>query len=181
MVFTKPRLMFVALCVVCCVASNESSAYGAPHPRVTGAEAARRLQGLVERHRLLKAQLPVRQVSELDRLARRVKSGLFANLQAGRLFESAQTLVHEEMPGLPQAQSRALAWYCLNEIVSEGAAESADLQNRTMQMQETQMSFNLQYLQLQSQMQSENQNYTELSNIMKNMDDTEKNTVGNLK
>ena len=33
--------------------------------------------------------------------------------------------------------------------------------------QETQMSFNLQYLQLQSQMQAENKSYTAVSNIMK--------------
>jgi hypothetical protein len=39
----------------------------------------------------------------------------------------------------------------------------------TRQMQEMQMSFNLQYLQLQSQMQNENRSCTAISNIMKTM------------
>jgi DNA repair exonuclease SbcCD ATPase subunit len=51
----------------------------------------------------------------------------------------------------------------------------------TQQMQETQMSFNLQYLQLQSQMQNENRAYTAVSNIMKTKHDTVKNSISNLR
>jgi hypothetical protein len=55
------------------------------------------------------------------------------------------------------------------------------LLDATKQMQETQMSFNLQYLQLQSQMQSENRSYTAVSNIMKTKHDTVKNSIGNIR
>jgi hypothetical protein len=49
------------------------------------------------------------------------------------------------------------------------------------EMEETQMSFNLQYLQLQSQMQKENRAYTAVSNIMKTKHDTVKNSINNVK
>jgi hypothetical protein len=55
------------------------------------------------------------------------------------------------------------------------------LVNETRQMEETQMSFNLQYLQLQSQMQSENRSYTAVSNIMKTKHDTVKNSISNIR
>jgi hypothetical protein len=46
---------------------------------------------------------------------------------------------------------------------------------------ETQMAFNLQYLQLQSQMQHENRSYTAVSNIMKTKHDTVKNSISNIR
>jgi hypothetical protein len=70
---------------------------------------------------------------------------------------------------------------------SRAAAEAAKgmsqdrLLNATKQMQETQMSFNLQYLQLQSQMQHENRSYTAISNIMKTKHDTVKNSISNVR
>ncbi|MBZ5548150.1 MAG: hypothetical protein LAO22_09405 [Acidobacteriia bacterium] len=51
----------------------------------------------------------------------------------------------------------------------------------TRQMQETQMSFNLQYLQLQNQMQNENRSYTAVSNILKTKHDTVKNSINNIR
>jgi hypothetical protein len=66
-----------------------------------------------------------------------------------------------------------------------GAAAGGDSQTQllaaTKQMQETQMSFNLQYLQLQSQMQHENRSYTAVSNIMKTKHDTVKNSISNIR
>jgi hypothetical protein len=66
-----------------------------------------------------------------------------------------------------------------------GAAAGGDSQGQllaaTKQMQETQMSFNLQYLQLQSQMQDENRSYTAISNIMKTKHDTVKNSISNIR
>jgi hypothetical protein len=53
--------------------------------------------------------------------------------------------------------------------------------NATKQMQETQMSFNLQYLQLQNAMQNENRQYTAVSNIMKTKHGTAKNAIGNIR
>ena len=70
---------------------------------------------------------------------------------------------------------------------SRAAAEAAKgmsqdrLLNATKLMQETQMSFNLQYLQLQSQMQHENRSYTAVSNIMKTKHDTVKNSISNVR
>lgn len=55
------------------------------------------------------------------------------------------------------------------------------LLDATRQMQETQMSFNLQYLQLQNQMQNENRSYTAVSNIMKTKHDTVKNSISNIR
>jgi septal ring factor EnvC (AmiA/AmiB activator) len=60
-------------------------------------------------------------------------------------------------------------------------AGQSQLLDATKQMQETQMSFNLQYLQLQSQMQHENRSYTAISNIMKTKHDTVKNSISNVR
>jgi hypothetical protein len=55
------------------------------------------------------------------------------------------------------------------------------LLNATSQMQETQMSFNLQYLQLQNSMQNENRQFTMVSNIMKTKHDTVKSSISNIR
>jgi hypothetical protein len=62
-----------------------------------------------------------------------------------------------------------------------GQSSEQSLIQATKEMQETQMSFNLQYLQLQSQMQTENRSYTAVSNIMKTKHDTMKNTIANIR
>jgi hypothetical protein len=49
------------------------------------------------------------------------------------------------------------------------------------QLQESQTSLNLQYLQLQAQMQNENRQYTAVSNIMKTKHDTVKNSISNIR
>ncbi len=64
---------------------------------------------------------------------------------------------------------------------SAGGNSQNQLLSATKQMQETQMSFNLQYLQLQSQMQHENRAYTAISNIMKTKHDTVKNSISNIR
>jgi hypothetical protein len=51
----------------------------------------------------------------------------------------------------------------------------------TKEMEQAQMSFNLQYLQLQSQMQNESRAYTALSNLMKTKHDTVKNSISNVR
>lgn len=65
-------------------------------------------------------------------------------------------------------------------LVNSNASRST-LVEATEQMQEAQMSFNLQYLQLQSQMQKENRSYTAISNIMKTKHDTAKNSISNIR
>ena len=57
----------------------------------------------------------------------------------------------------------------------------SQLLDATKSMQETQMSFNIQYLQLQNQMQHENRSYTAISNIMKTKHDTVKNSISNIR
>jgi len=66
-------------------------------------------------------------------------------------------------------------------IDSAGGDSQQQLLQATKQMEEIQMSFNLQYLQLQSQMQNENRSYTALSNIMKTKHDTVKNSISNVR
>jgi lysyl-tRNA synthetase class II len=67
------------------------------------------------------------------------------------------------------------------ELVAQLASSQAQLLEATKQMQETQMSFNLQYLQLQQAMQNENRQFTAVSNIMKTKHDTVKNSISNIR
>lgn len=62
-----------------------------------------------------------------------------------------------------------------------GGDSQSQLLAATKQMQETQMSFNLQYLQLQSAMQAENRSYTAISNILRTKHDTVKNSINNIR
>jgi hypothetical protein len=66
-------------------------------------------------------------------------------------------------------------------LAAQGGGSQSQLLAATKNMQETQMSFNLQYLQLQSQMQHENRSYTAISNIMKTKHDTVKNSINNVR
>lgn len=62
-----------------------------------------------------------------------------------------------------------------------GIIDQTQLLRATKQMQEVQMSFNLQYLQLQSQMQNENRQFSMVSNIMKTKHETVKNSISNIR
>ena len=88
-----------------------------------------------------------------------------------QLFEASATLHERANAGLAHFFAQAEA----------GAGGDDKLLAATKQMQETQMSFNLQYLQLQSQMQHENRSYTAISNIMKTKHDTVKNSISNIR
>ena len=61
-----------------------------------------------------------------------------------------------------------------------GGSSQAQLMQATQGMQEMQMSFNMQYLQLQNSMQNDNRQFTMVSNIMKTKHDTVKNTISNI-
>lgn len=67
-----------------------------------------------------------------------------------------------------------------NAINATGGSTGA-LMDQTKQMQEMQMSFNLQYLNLQNSMQNESRQFTMVSNIMKTKHDTVKNTISNVR
>jgi hypothetical protein len=62
---------------------------------------------------------------------------------------------------------------------SNGATEA--LFAAIKQMQEMQMSFNLQYLMLQNKISHENRQFSMVSNIMKNKHDTAKNSINNIR
>ena len=62
-----------------------------------------------------------------------------------------------------------------------GGDSQAQLMVATRQMQEMNMSFNLQYLMLQQKMQSDNRQFTLMSNIMKTKHDTAKNAINNVR
>jgi hypothetical protein len=64
-----------------------------------------------------------------------------------------------------------------------GAAPGSqqDLLNQTKGMQEMAQSFNLQYLQLQEKMQSENRSFSTVSNVMKTKHDTAKSSISNVR
>jgi hypothetical protein len=87
------------------------------------------------------------------------------NASHKRLYDSAQQLM-----GMLQDFRRRI-----------GSGNRDQVLAAIKQMQETQMSFNLQYLQLQSQMQNENRSYTAVSNIMKTKHDTVKNSINNVR
>jgi arginine decarboxylase-like protein len=64
---------------------------------------------------------------------------------------------------------------------TQRGSATPQLMNATREMQEMNMSFNLQYLQLQQKMQSDNRKFTTISNIMKTKHDTAKNAINNVR
>lgn len=134
----------------------------------------------------LSAELP----RVLDLITRshntRVKTALQQEVEAAQAAHSTLDDSHahgarlqEELVRGVDAFRRGVAGY-LSQVAAGGSSEQ-QLAEATRQMQETQMSFNLQYLQLQSQMQHENRSYTAVSNIMKTKHDTVKNSISNIR
>jgi hypothetical protein len=90
--------------------------------------------------------------------------------------------------GMPACARAATALAAYNEATNQLARAAATLDAAgdklvaaTKQMQETRLSFNYQYLQLQTKMQHENLTYTAISNIMKTKHDTVKNSISNIR
>jgi hypothetical protein len=129
-----------------------------------------RLAALRAEHRRAKAALPQEQQLQLDQLAHMVKGRLFAKPLDGDVLASTTQLVSEIVPGLSDVEAEGIAHYVL------GAIASGPVQNA-----ETQMSFNLQYLQLLSQMQAANRDYEAISAVLKTKHDTVKNSIGNVR
>ena len=67
------------------------------------------------------------------------------------------------------------------EANAANGSESSQLMLATKKMQEMNQSFNLQYLQLQQKLQSDNRQFTLMSNIMKTKHDTAKNAINNVR
>jgi Ulp1 family protease len=94
---------------------------------------------------------------------------------------SKSKLSKELARSIKEVNEKSMKFYKKIETLANSPDGSADLLAATQEMQETQMSFNLQYLQLQSQMQHENRSYTAVSNIMKTKHDTVKNSISNIR
>jgi hypothetical protein len=62
-----------------------------------------------------------------------------------------------------------------------GGSSTQSLMDQTKAMQEMQMSFNLQYLNLQNKMQNENRQFSTISNVIKTKHDTAKNAINNVR
>ena len=103
-----------------------------------------------------------------------------------QLIAEARAAVADMLRLAVTPQEKALAERD-RQVVERAAAllarreSEAELGAGTRRMQEARMSFNLQYLQLQSQMQHENRSYTAVSNIMKTKHDTVKNSISNVR
>jgi hypothetical protein len=126
----------------------------------------------------------------------------FARQQIGKLERTAKTLLELAEQPLPAGLSTselkeakrysvwlknssrkfsnlANQWQAdLNKILQ---SRLTDLATATKNMQEMNMSFNLQYLMLQNKISHENRQFTLVSNIMKNKHDTAKNSINNVR
>jgi hypothetical protein len=155
----------VGLCSMCAVAADLPSVKRAP-------ETSAAISAFAASHERVKDRLPAADRAVLDEMSARVRRALPRN---AHLPEDARRILAIAMPGLTGSEIEALANY------ATGEASQSSLMQATQQMQETQMSFNLQYLQLQNQMQNENRQITMVSNIMKTKLDTMKNSIANIR
>jgi len=148
----------------------------------------KRLRTLIDQHQRVRARLPAEYRNTLDRLTALARKNLVARISNTDVFDATSAFVHKHIPEFTNEELRTMTDYVLGGIAAgdpigaaAGGSSQDDLLNATKQMQETQMSFNLQYLQLQSQMQNENRSYTAISNIMKTKHDTVKNSINNVR
>jgi hypothetical protein len=149
-------------------AVSSSNAKVAPAALTSGQAA--KLAAARSQHLKAKAGLPPEQQLQLDRVALAVKGKLLAGLTGGDLLASATQLVSETVPDLDGAEAESIAKYALAAIASG-----------TQRNSETQMSFNLQYLELLSQMQELNRDYEALGEILKAKHDEVENSIGNVR
>jgi hypothetical protein len=133
-----------------------------------------------------RSSLPAPSRAVLDKLAVKLISAPTIPVH-GNLIDRCVSLLQEVAPALSAGERQALAFYTLAAAASgvlgapaTGGDTTGALMNATQQMQMAQMSFNLQYLQLQNEMQNENRQYTTVSNVMKTKHDTVKNTISNI-
>lgn len=96
-------------------------------------------------------------------------------------FKRAAAIQPDAKPQTP-ADQQALESYdrWLNAKSAE-AGELAAQGERALSQPDLQMSFNLQYVALQSRLQQESRSFTMVSNIMKTKHDTAKNSISNVR
>jgi len=151
----------------------------APPPSARSSETSVAVSNFAASHQRIKAKLTPEDREILDQLSAKVHKSLPRN---ARIPSDVVKMLSASMHGFSHDEIEALGTYVSGAIsTGSGGGGNNSLLQATQQMQETQMSFNLQYLQLQSQMQNENRSYTEVSNIMKTKHDTVKNSISNIR
>jgi hypothetical protein len=140
--------------------------------------------------------------SDLDQLALRLGS-LKGPGAGGNYLAFFTNAIARAVPDSRPEESMALAFYALcvwcdptarHSVLGTGAqpgtfgtpsmssgGSTQDLMQATQQMQETQMSFNLQYLMLQANVQDDSPQYFVLNQIMKRKYQTVRGVLANLK
>jgi hypothetical protein len=88
-------------------------------------------------------------------------------------------ILMEEQSAQKEEIFKGITNFC--EEISRDKSISDKLLEATRQMQEMNMSFNLQYLMLQNKISHENRQFTLVSNIMKSKHDTAKNSINNIR
>ena len=85
--------------------------------------------------------------------------------------------------GTPVGGSSSSSSSTMNSVESlaAGGSEGAIMMQATREMQEMNQQFNLQYLNLQQDMQQENRKFTAISNVMKTKHDTAKSMIQNVR
>lgn len=176
----KPTPIIVGFILVCVPISIGQT-------RVTRADRLA-LNSMIAQHARVRSRLPVSDQELLDRLTAHTRTQLFRRLPRIKIMGFTETLLRNRIPSLTADEATSLAEYVLGGIASDepggavaGETSPKDLLSASKEMQEAQMSFNLQYLQLQSQLQNENRQYTAVSNIMKIKHDTVKNSISNIR
>ncbi|HEY6126380.1 MAG TPA: hypothetical protein VIV63_17130 [Steroidobacteraceae bacterium] len=129
-----------------------------------------KLAMLKAQHLKAKAALPDQQQIHLDAIAGIVGDRLFAALPSSDLPATATRLVRESVPALSDVEASAVGAYALDAIASGVQRDP-----------ETQLAFNLQYLQLQSQMRALSREYEALGRIMQSKHDMVENSISNVR
>jgi hypothetical protein len=150
-----------------------------PAARPLTAQEQKRFDRLVAEHRKTRDRLDASHRKDLDRLNAILRDAVFTPRLAGNAFEATRSSVARMLPALSKPEQGTLTAYAVDAFAARdrGMVELAAVKFP----REVQMSFNLQYLQLQSQMQHENRSYTAVSNIMKTKHDTVKNSINNVR
>ena len=123
-----------------------------------------RLNAMIARHQRIRSRLPRQYQQELDQLTALVKRRFLANLPAVNLWASTTHLVSEIISGLTALEVASLADYVLGGI----AADATPI-------------FKLHYVQLENQLQTENRQFTAISNIMKTKHETVRTSLSNVR
>lgn len=123
------------------------------------------------------------QNEEARRTLRDVHEELLQDLVAMESHFASIMQLHEQAAGQVTGLSESLGGWAarIAELASGSGDASAALMAATKEMVKMNRSFNMQYLQLQQEMQADSRQFTLLSNIMKTKHDTAKNAINNVR